>query len=127
VLKIGDFARSGPLVPLYFEVDPNADEFDLFVGGTVYDSPHDETTWVHVSPPAGELLASVIYRGNYPEIGSAFAALGCWLLSGGLIAAGPCREVYHRSPIRTSDPSENVNEIQFPVTPARMEPASPRA
>ena len=48
--------------------------------------------------PAGELLACVIYRGDYPQIGSAFATLGRWLLASGYEATGPCREVYHRSP-----------------------------
>jgi DNA-binding transcriptional MerR regulator/effector-binding domain-containing protein len=112
--------RMSPTVHLYFEVDPDTEEFDLFVGATVSGSPQDEAAWVRECLPAGELLACVIYRGNYPQIGSAYASLGRWLLTGGYEAAGPCREVYHRSPAHTSDPAEYVTEIQYPVMPAQQ-------
>jgi DNA-binding transcriptional MerR regulator len=109
-----------PLVHLYFEVDPDTEEFDLFVGTTVSGSPQDEAAWVWECLPAGELLASVIYRGDYRRIGSAYATLGRWLLAGGYETAGTCREVYHRSPAHTSNPAEYVTEIQYPVTPAQQ-------
>ena len=112
-----------PLVHLYYEVDPDTEEFDLFVGATVSGAPQDEAAWVRECLPAGELLACVIYRGDYPQIGSAFAALGRWLLASGYEATGPCREVYHRSPVHTANPAEYVTEIQYPVTPAQ--PAAP--
>jgi DNA-binding transcriptional MerR regulator/effector-binding domain-containing protein len=116
-----------PLVHLYFEVDPDTEEFDLFVGATVSGSPEDEVLWVRECLPAGELLACVIYRGDYPQIGSAFATLGRWLLAGGYEATGPCREIYHRSPAHTSNPAEYVTEIQYPVTLAQQpESASPQ-
>ena len=114
-----------PLVHLYFEVDSDADEFDLFVGATVSGSPQDEVAWVRECLPAGELLACVIYRGDYPQIASAYATLGRWLLASGYEAAGPCREIYHRSPIHTTNPADYVTEIQYPVTPAQPESASP--
>jgi effector-binding domain-containing protein/DNA-binding transcriptional MerR regulator len=112
-----------PLVHLYYEVDPETEEFDLFVGATVSGAPLDEAAWVWERLPAGELLACVIYRGDYPQIGSAYAALGRWLLASGYEAAGPCREVYHRSPVHTPNPNDYVTEIQYPVTPAQ--PAAP--
>jgi DNA-binding transcriptional MerR regulator len=115
-----------PLVHLYFDVDPDTEEFDLFVGGTVSGAPQDEAAWVRERLMAGELLACVIYRGDYPQIGSAYATLGRWLLAGGYEAAGPCREVYHRSPAHTADPAEYVTEIQYPVTPAQAASASPQ-
>jgi DNA-binding transcriptional MerR regulator len=113
-----------PLVHLYFEVDPDPEEVDLFVGATVSGSPQDEAMWVRECLPAGELLACVIYRGDYPQIGSAFAALGRWLVAGGYEVTGPCREVYHRSPLHTTNSAEYVTEIQYPVTPAQPQPAS---
>jgi DNA-binding transcriptional MerR regulator len=114
-----------PLVHLYFEVDPETEQFDLFVGATVSGSPQDESAWVRQCLPAGDLLACVIYRGDYPQIGSAFATLGRWMLAGGYEATGPGREVYHRSPLHTSDPANYVTEIQYPVTPAQPESTSP--
>jgi DNA-binding transcriptional MerR regulator/effector-binding domain-containing protein len=111
-----------PLVHLYYEVDPHTEEFDLFVGATVSGAPHDEVTWARECLPAGELLACAIYRGDYPQIGSAFAALGRWLFASGYRATGPCREVYHRSPLHTANPLEYVTEIQYPVTRAEHAP-----
>jgi DNA-binding transcriptional MerR regulator/effector-binding domain-containing protein len=120
---------TSPLVHLYFDVDPETEEFDLFVGATVSGSPQDESAWVRECLPAGELLVCAIYRGDYPQIGSAFAALGRWLLAGGYEVTGPCREVYLRSPAHTSDPAEYVTEIQYPVTPThhQSESASPQS
>jgi DNA-binding transcriptional MerR regulator len=115
-----------PLVHLYFEGDPDSEEFDLFVGTMVSGAPQDEAVWVHEHLSAGELLACVIYRGDYPQIGSAYATLGRWLLAGGYEAAGPCREVYHRSPAHTGDSAEYVTEIQYPVTPTPLESTSPQ-
>jgi DNA-binding transcriptional MerR regulator len=116
-----------PLIHLYYEVDPETEEFDLFVGATVSGAPKDEAAWARECLPAGELLACVIYRGDYPQIGSAYAALGRWMLAGGYEAAGPCREVYLRSPIHTANPDEYVTEIQYPVTPAQpMAPQTER-
>jgi DNA-binding transcriptional MerR regulator/effector-binding domain-containing protein len=113
-----------PLVHLYFEVDPDTEEFDLFVGATVSGSPKDESAWVRECLPAGELLACAIHRGDYPQLGSAFAALGRWLLAGGYEVTGPCREVYHRSPAHTSDPAEYITEIQYPITPTHHQSES---
>jgi DNA-binding transcriptional MerR regulator/effector-binding domain-containing protein len=114
-----------PLVHLYYEVDPDSEEYDLFVGATVSGAPREGTAWTRLCLPAGELLACVIYRGDYPQIGSAFATLGRWLLASGYEVTGPCREVYHRSPAHTANPDEYVTEIQYPVTPAQ--PAAPQA
>ena len=75
--------------------------------------------------PSRRVVACVIYRGDYPQIGSAFATLGRWLLVSGYETTGPCREVYHRSPAHTADPAEYVTEIQYPVAPAQ--PAPPQA
>jgi effector-binding domain-containing protein len=132
VSVVEHFAAEGlwpmsPLVHRYFEVAPDTEEFDLFVGATISGAPQDGAAWVRQCLPAGELLACVIYRGDYPEIGSAYATLGRWLLAGGYEAVGPCREVYHRSPAQTADPAEYVTEIQYPVTPVQPPFASPQA
>jgi effector-binding domain-containing protein len=123
-LAAEDLWPMSPLVHLYYEVDPDTEEYDLFVGATVNGAPRDEAAWARECLPAGESLACAIYRGDYPQIGSAYAALGRWLLASGYEAAGPCREVYHRSPIHTANPDEYVTEIQYPVTPAQHASAS---
>jgi DNA-binding transcriptional MerR regulator len=123
-LAAEDLWPMSPLVHLYYEVDPDSEEYDLFVGATVSGAPREATAWVRACLPAGELLACVIYRGDYPQIGSAFATLGRWLLASGYEVTGPCREVYHRSPAHTANPLAYVTEIQYPVTPAQ--PAAPQ-
>jgi DNA-binding transcriptional MerR regulator/effector-binding domain-containing protein len=110
------------LVHLYCEVASDIEAYDLFVGATVSGAPQDEAAWARECLPAGELLASVIYRGDYPQIGSAYAALGHWLLASDYEATGPCLEVYHRSPAHTATPEEYVTEIQDPVTPVQRVP-----
>jgi DNA-binding transcriptional MerR regulator len=116
-----------PLVHLYFEVEPEAEEFDLFVGAAVGGAPLDEAAWVRECLPAGELLACVIYRGDYPQIGAANATLCRWLRVSGYAAVGPCREIYHRSPAHTADPAAYITEIQYPVAPLVPQPAAQSA
>lgn len=113
-----------PLIHLYFddEVDEAAGEFDLFIGAAVSGAPTDEGAWAHIALPEGEELACVIYRGDYPRIGAAYAALCRWMESSGYQPTGPCREIYLRSPAHTHDPAEYVTEIQYPVTAAPAEP-----
>lgn len=126
-LMAEELGPTSPLVHLYFDVDPDTDEYDLFVGATVNGSPRDEAAWTRECLPAGELLASVIYRGDYPQIGAAFAALGRWMLASGYQSIGPCREIYLRSPGDTDNPTEYVTEIQYPVAPTQPESASPQS
>ena len=116
--------RTGPLVHLYFEVDPESEEYDLFVGAPVAGAPRDETAWTRELLPAGEPLACAIHCGDYQRIAAAFAALGRWMLASGYEAAGPCREVYLHSPVHTHNPAEYVTEIQYPVTPVSPEAAA---
>ncbi|MGH2503687.1 MAG: GyrI-like domain-containing protein, partial [Ktedonobacterales bacterium] len=113
-----------PLTHLYFDVGLDTEEFDLFVGAAVNDQPQDEAAWTRECLPAGELLACVIYRGDYAQIGAAFAALGRWMLASGYESIGPCREVYLRAPAHTNDPAEYVTEIQYPVASTQPKSAS---
>lgn len=115
-----------PLIHLYFEDAPGVEEFDLFVGATVSGSPRDEAAWVRECLPAGELLACVIHRGDYRQIGATAATLGRWLRASGYATSGPCREIYHQSPAHTTDPAAYVTEIQYPVVLAQPMSVSPQ-
>ncbi len=61
----------------------------------------------------------MIYRGDYPNIHSAYGALDRWLSTSNYRLAGPCREIYHRSPAHTGDSTTYITEIQYPLLPAR--------
>lgn len=105
------FAR--PLVHLYY--DGLEEGFDLFVGAPVTALPVEDTDLLCERLSAGELMACVIYRGDYTGIGMAYAALDHWLATSGYHANGPYREIYHQSPAHTPNPADYITEIQCPV------------
>jgi DNA-binding transcriptional MerR regulator len=126
--EIGPFARVvweqleqhavlpvGPLVHLYYDVDADNEQIDLFVGVPVMMLPLDDTDLLYERLPGGDLLACIIYRGDYGEIGAGYGMLGRWLAASNYQTIGPYREIYHRSPLHTTDPASYITEIQCPV------------
>lgn len=126
--EIGPFARFvweqferhgmlpvGPLVHLYYDVNADNEQIDLFVGAPVMMLPLEDTGLLCERLPGGDLLACIIYRGDYGEIGAGYEMLGRWLAASNYQASGPYRETYHRSPLHTDDPATYITEIQCPV------------
>ncbi|MFC1918342.1 MerR family transcriptional regulator [Chloroflexota bacterium] len=68
--------------------------------------------------PGMDEAATTIYKGAYEGIGKAYEALMAWIESNGCQITGPDRELYLTSPGDTSDPSQYVTEIQFPIAKA---------
>lgn len=126
---IGDFSRSvlqqaeqhalipvGPLVHLYFDETELDEGLDLFVGFPVATLPAQlPTQFSHLRLAGGEQVACVLYRGEYARINEAYVALDRWLASSGYRQVGPCREIYHRSPLQTADAAAYLTEIQYPI------------
>jgi DNA-binding transcriptional MerR regulator len=109
---------AGPLIHLYYNEIPLDEGFDLFVGMPVIALSSD-TTNLHCERLAGgEQVACVIYCGDYLTISGAYAALDRWLSTSSYRVTGPCREIYHRSPLHTDDPASYITEIQYPLLPA---------
>jgi DNA-binding transcriptional MerR regulator len=126
--EIGPFARAvweqlerhavlpiGPLVHLYYDVNADNEQIDLFVGAPVMVLPLDCTDLRCERLPGGDLLACIIYRGDYGEISAGYGMLGRWLTASNYQIIGPYREIYHRSPLHTTDPASYITEIQCPV------------
>lgn len=111
----------GPLVQLYFSDGSSDDQIDLFVGVPVTGLPLAGTDWLYERLSGGELLACLIYQGDYGNISTAYLALDRWLATSSYQVAGPYRELYHRSPLHTDDPSSYITEIQCPVLAAHAE------
>jgi DNA-binding transcriptional MerR regulator len=111
-------APTGPLVHLYYDGSCPEEGFDLFVGAAVSALPPNLGELRCERLGAGEQVACVLYQGDYPSIGDAYVALGCWMASSGYHRSGPGREIYHRSPLHTTDPASYITEIQFPIIPA---------
>jgi DNA-binding transcriptional MerR regulator/effector-binding domain-containing protein len=109
-------AFSGPLIHLYFDHDEmRGDQLDLFVGAPVLAIPAMCGDLECQRLPGGELVACVIYRGDYPGIGAAYCALDRWIAASGSRESGPCREIYLRNPADSDDPSTYLTEIQYPI------------
>ncbi|MHC1782695.1 MAG: MerR family transcriptional regulator [Anaerolineaceae bacterium] len=64
--------------------------------------------------PAAE-MACVIHQGSYDDFGQAYTALGEWIEANGYRICGSNREIYLSGPESSSDPTNYVTEIQFPV------------
>ncbi|HKD77320.1 MAG TPA: GyrI-like domain-containing protein, partial [Ktedonobacterales bacterium] len=112
-LAAREVAFAGLLIHLYYE--GMEEGFDLFVGAPVTVLPLESADLLCERLAGGELMASVIYRGDYAGISQAYAALDRWLATSGYHAGGPYREIYHRSPAHVDDPAEYITEIQCPV------------
>jgi DNA-binding transcriptional MerR regulator len=113
---------AGPLIHLYYDdsLDDSLLEegLDLFVGMPVVALPAEMDGLSCVRLPGGESVACVIYRGDYLTIHRAYGALDRWLSTSPYRLAGPCREIYHRNPLHTDDPTSYITEIQYPLQPA---------
>ncbi len=104
---------AGPAVHIYFAVTDAC--IDLFVGAPVIALPSALSPLTVERFAGGEQVACVLHRGDYAGIGSAYAALHQWLATSGYGVAGPCREIYHRSVVHTTDPTAYLTEIQLPI------------
>lgn len=109
---------AGPLIHLYFDASAPDDRFDLFVGAPVAALPAEISDLCCERLTEGETLACVLYRGAYTGIGGAYMALSRWLATSGYRRAGPCREIYHWSPLHTADSAAYLTEIQYPILEA---------
>jgi DNA-binding transcriptional MerR regulator len=107
---------SGPLIHLYYEVCPDEEKLDLFVGVPVLALPSLRDDLRCERLVGGEQVACVVYCGDYASIGTAYRALNSWMAASGYHAIGPCREIYHWSPLHTQDVASYLTEIQWPVS-----------
>jgi AraC family transcriptional regulator len=62
----------------------------------------------------GGMMARVLHKGPYQEVGPAYEKLFAWLESEGRKVAGPLREIYLNDPRQVS-PDEILTEILAPV------------
>lgn len=68
--------------------------------------------------PATETMASLLYQGDYGNIGEAYMAIGNLIGAQGYTCGVPCREVYLRAPGDVDNPAQYLTEIQFPAEKA---------
>ncbi len=108
----------GPTVHLYHDVATYPVNVELFVGTPVTALPDALGTLTVERLTAGEQVACVLHRGDYAEITKPYIALNQWLETSGYRLSGARREIYHRSPLHTTDASAYLTEIQYPISDA---------
>ncbi len=60
-------------------------------------------------------VASCIIKGNYDQIGEAYATVASWIKANRYKMNGPMFNIYHVSPAQTQNPEEYVTEACFPI------------
>ncbi|MCR5106848.1 MAG: MerR family transcriptional regulator [Lachnospiraceae bacterium] len=60
-------------------------------------------------------VASCVVKGNYDQMGDAYATVVSWIKKNGYKMNGPMFNIYHVGPVQTQNPEEFVTEACFPV------------
>ena len=60
-------------------------------------------------------VASCIIKGNYDQMGEAYATVASWIKANGYKMNGPMFNIYHVGPAQTKNPEEYVTEACFPI------------
>ena len=60
-------------------------------------------------------VASCIIKGNYDQMGEAYATVASWIKANGHKMNGPMFNIYHVGPAQTKNPEEYVTEACFPI------------
>lgn len=60
-------------------------------------------------------MACATCKGSYKQMDGINAAVAAWVADNGYAFDGPMFNIYHVSPHETSDPSEFVTEVCYPV------------
>ena len=60
-------------------------------------------------------VASCIIKGNYDQMGEAYATVASWIKANGYKMNSPMFNIYHVGPAQTKNPEEYVTEACFPI------------
>ena len=77
--------------------------------------PYPDTEHVRFRTLPPVTYAGCTFKGGYEQINDVTAVLTAWIEANGYEYAGPMFDIYHVSPHETSDPSEFVTEVCYPV------------
>ena len=77
--------------------------------------PYPDTEHVRFRTLPPITYAGCTFKGGYEQINDVTTALTAWIEANGYEYAGPMFDIYHVSPHETSDPSEFVTEVCYPV------------
>lgn len=112
-----NLTSTSPCFTVYYDDEYREHEVDLEVCQPVEASLGSEGRVVVRDLPAVPHMASLVHRGPYAGLNTAYQALMGWITSNGYRIAGPNREVYVRNRADHGvEPADLLTEIQFPVT-----------
>ena len=111
--KIG-VPPSGPPTALYYDVEVEGDTIDMEVCVPVAGETSGKGEVLGYVLRGGK-AATIMYKGAYNEVGSAYEALFAYIKENGMALAGPTREIYLTDPAQVEDPADNLTEIVFLV------------
>ncbi|MEA3401786.1 MAG: GyrI-like domain-containing protein [Armatimonadota bacterium] len=106
---------AGPPLALYHDEEYKESDVDIEVAVPIVgETPEHEHIRTRELP--GGTMAAAVHRGPFEGVHGAYEALMKWIEANGYEIAGPSREVYLTDPDEVADPSQNVTEVQIPVT-----------
>jgi len=62
----------------------------------------------------GGVVASIVHRGSYDNMGQTYATMAAWIQERGHSITGPTREIYLNSPAEVAD-EDLLTELLFPI------------
>lgn len=109
---------SGPPLGLYYDTEYKEQDVDVEVAVPVDPSTRGSDRIKVYELPAIETAACLIHKGDYYLFPESYEALMRWIQDNGYQITGTDRQIYLRSYGDTSDMSDFLTEIQFPVVRA---------
>jgi effector-binding domain-containing protein len=120
--RIPASAREALVVVAHSDFDD--EKLDLEIGYTVVEpiakpiALPNRAELQHSQLPYVETMATLVREGPAYQAHLAYGALGVWMEANRREIAGPCREVFLKTPFEPPDVGDAVVEIQFPVRAA---------
>lgn len=105
----------GPHFAIYRDHEFNPEGIDVEFGVPV-DHPLAGNTIVHGAVLPAIEAACAVHVGPYPEVGSAWHALGAWVHERGAEVVAPPREIYLVGPRRGVEPAAFRTEVIWPLS-----------
>jgi effector-binding domain-containing protein len=104
----------GPFITLYHDHEYKEQDADLELAVPIMGKVTLSDQSVEVKNLPKRRVASLVHKGSYETIGTAYAKLYDYVVKSGLELSGPMMDVYLNDP-NTVEPDEILTEIQAPV------------
>jgi effector-binding domain-containing protein len=104
----------GPFITLYHDHEYKEQDADLELAVPITGKVTLSDPSIEVKNLPRQRVVSLVHKGSYETIGTAYAKLYDYVVKSGLELSGPMMDVYLNDP-NTVEPDEILTEIQAPV------------